>query len=547
MTSLRTSITAFFAVGALVLSACATASRAAPDQQAEVERDLIKDGGTMIATMRVYPVQFNGLHIDATMLPDTLGATLPSLVRVDRDGVVVPNKDYLESLRLVSADPQVVAYRLNPKARWSDGTPITWADLASQWRATNLTNPEYKLIAARGYEHIAGVERGADEFEAIVRFTDRFAEWKHLFTELYPRALTAAPKVFNSAWTSAPLLSAGPFKVDHLDKVAKTITLVRDATWWGEHPKLDRIILRAVPPGAEPEALGNAEIDEALIESRDELGRVEGMPGVTVRPIGSMEGFALAVFNGAPGSIAADRELRAAVARGIDRAMITKAMLAGTAAVGRQADNHIFSVTSRHYRDHSGLLPFDPADATRRLDALGWRLDGDIRRKDGRPLRLRTVLSADHPERLDTAKMIQQQLGAIGVGIDLEQVPYPAFFPQYINVGNFDLALFARGGEDARPISSAAPYYTRGSTTQLNVGRNGNERIDRLFERASRELDDDKRMALGNEIDAAIWEEAFCLPLYTSTGHYAVRAGLVNTDVTQSFQPADYTRVGFLK
>ncbi|SDM55618.1 ABC transporter family substrate-binding protein [Allokutzneria albata] len=481
------------------------------------------------------------------MLPGEPEGALPSLVRVGRHGVVVPNKDYLESFRLLSTDPQVVSYRLDPKARWSDGTPITWEDVAAQWRATNPTNPEYKLIAARGYEHIAGVERGADDFEAIVRFTDRFAERKHLFTELYPRSLTPDPKVFDTAWADAPLLSTGPFKVDHLDKVAKTITLVRDAAWWGERPKLDRIVLRAVPPGTQPEALGNGEIDEAFVETWDELVRVEGLPGTTVRPIGSMEGFALAVFNGAPGSIVADRELRAALARGIDRATITRAVLAGTAAVGRRADNHIFSVNSRYYQDHSALLTFDPAEAARRLDALGWRLDGGVRHRDGRPLRLRTVISADHPERRDTAKMIQQQLGALGVVIDIQEVAYQAYFPEYINVGNFDLALFSRGGDDARPISFAVPFYTRGSTTQLNVGHNGNERIDRLFEQASRELDDEKRMALGNEIDKAIWEEAFCLPLHTSTGHYAVRAGLVNTDVTAFFRPADYTKVGFLK
>ena len=47
------------------------------------------------------------------------------------------NTDYFTSVELTSTNPQVVTYTINPKAVWSDGTPITWEDIASQIHATS--------------------------------------------------------------------------------------------------------------------------------------------------------------------------------------------------------------------------------------------------------------------------------------------------------------------------------------------------------------------------------------------------------------------------
>ena len=59
-----------------------------------------------------------------------LRSTLPRAIRVAPDGSMTVNTDYFTNVELTSTDPQVVTYTINPKAVWSDGTPITWEDIA---------------------------------------------------------------------------------------------------------------------------------------------------------------------------------------------------------------------------------------------------------------------------------------------------------------------------------------------------------------------------------------------------------------------------------
>ena len=66
-----------------------------------------------------------------------LRATMPRAFLIAPDGSTTVNTDYFTNVELTSTDPQVVTYTINPKAVWSDGTPITWEDIASQINATS--------------------------------------------------------------------------------------------------------------------------------------------------------------------------------------------------------------------------------------------------------------------------------------------------------------------------------------------------------------------------------------------------------------------------
>ncbi len=52
-------------------------------------------------------------------------------------------------------------------------------------------------------------------------------------------------------------------------------------------------------------------------------------------------------------------------------------------------NNHIYVAGQEGYQDNS--IGFDPEEAKRELDALGWRLNGQFREKDGRKLIIRDV------------------------------------------------------------------------------------------------------------------------------------------------------------
>ena len=71
------------------------------------------------------------------------------------------NKDYLDSAELTAENPrQVVTYRINPRAVWDDGTPISESDFEAQWKALSGSNPAYRVASSSGYDQIESVARG---------------------------------------------------------------------------------------------------------------------------------------------------------------------------------------------------------------------------------------------------------------------------------------------------------------------------------------------------------------------------------------------------
>ena len=107
-----------------------------------------------------------------------------------------------------------------------------------------------------------------------------------------------------------------------------------------------------------------------------------------------------------------------------------------------------------------------------------------------------------------------------------------------------------RDGGELRWTLDAIPdnfnAESKGNAVGQNYGRIFSPQITALFEQDLAELDDNKRAAIGNQADQLIWQEVHHLPLYPSTGAYAVRATLANFGAP-GFADIDYIKAGFAK
>nr|WP_318153827.1 ABC transporter family substrate-binding protein [Streptomyces chumphonensis] len=233
------------------------------------EREQVRFGGTLRWAVDAAPVTLNAYQDDADAATDRIAAaTLPALFTLDSRGRPQLNTDYLESAEVTEREPQqVVVYRLNPKARWSDGTPLSAADFAAQWHALGGGDGGYWAARAAGYDRIHKVEPGKEEGRVRVTFARPYADWRSLFTPLYPRSVTGEPKAFNTTSRTKLPVSAGPFAVKGgtLDPTSDSVTLERNTAWWGERAKLDSLVLKAVPPAERGDALAAGELDVAEI------------------------------------------------------------------------------------------------------------------------------------------------------------------------------------------------------------------------------------------------------------------------------------------
>ena len=62
----------------------------------------------------------------------------------------VLNNQLLQSATQTSDSPQIVVYKINPKAVWSDGTPITADDFIYNWQAQS-GSPAYSDVGNGPY------------------------------------------------------------------------------------------------------------------------------------------------------------------------------------------------------------------------------------------------------------------------------------------------------------------------------------------------------------------------------------------------------------
>jgi peptide/nickel transport system substrate-binding protein len=545
---------------ALLLAACGGGKGAglAPSTQAVGSIDInpqprenLREGGDLRLPLTGLPNNYNFNQVDGTttVVSDLSGAILPTWYIGTADGGMRVNPDYATSVELTSTSPQVVTYTINPKATWSDGTPITWRDLEASWRSQNGTDPAYQVSGTSGYEDIASVTRGHDDKQAVVTFRTPFAEWQGLFSPLYPASLTGTPTGFNTAYQSTIPVTAGPFTLDSIDQTAKTVSLKRDPKWWGTPAKLDHIIFKAYDRSAVADALANNELDWYQIASDvDLLRRAQTAPGVAVRNAPSRVFWEIAL-NGAPGSVLADLRVRQAIAQGINRQDITNRMIGQIVPNAAPDGNHLYVPNTKDYRDNSDALAYDPGHAEQMLEAAGWARrgfgPGAFRTKNGQRLSLRMIYY-NAGSNLNIVKSVQNQLAQIGVDVVPQQYQGNEFDTN-ITKGNFDLVTFGWGGTTT-PLSSAVGIYAspRGDNPRQNFGRVASPEIDALFKQGIAELDDTRRAEIGNRIDRLIWQQAHSVVLYARPGTVAVRANLANFGAP-GLADIDYIDAGFVK
>ncbi|AWK11229.1 hypothetical protein DDQ41_22510 [Streptomyces spongiicola] len=241
---------------------------AVPSDIGHTGRDRVEKGGTLRWAVDSVPTTLNAFQADADSATSRVaGAVLPTLFTLDRRGRPQLNPDYLESAELVDREPkQVVLYKLNQEAVWTDGREIGAPDFVAQWRALSGRDTAYWTARNAGYERIEKIERGKSDLEVRVTFARPYADWRSLFSPLYPKETMGTPASFNDGARSELPVTAGPFALQKVDGEGGTVTLVRNPRWWGDPAKLDSIVLRAVPRDRRAAALATGDVDLAEID-----------------------------------------------------------------------------------------------------------------------------------------------------------------------------------------------------------------------------------------------------------------------------------------
>ncbi|MFJ2026486.1 ABC transporter substrate-binding protein [Streptomyces sp. NPDC087897] len=429
-----------------VLAGCSSggdeAPRGVPQDIAPTARQAVADGSTVTWAIDALPATFNAFQADADGATARITeAVLPTLFPMDRTGQPKLNPDYLESAKVIEREPkQVVLYKLNQRAVWSDGREIGAPDFVAQWRALRGKDSAFWTARNSGYERIEKIERGADDLQVRVTFSKPYADWRSLFSPLYPKEITGSPETFNDGARTTLKNTAGPFVLRGVDKAAGTVTLARSARWWGDKAKLDTLVFRAVAPKDRTKALADGALDVADIDPstadritlarRDRGGNGQPLthgPGADVSPAAALRSYAVAhgsdekaagiekaaraknrkaalayaaeqkalrafavrkslepaytqlALNGESGPLADDR-VRRAVARALDRQELAQTVLGPLGLPAKPLGSHLALEGQPGYQDGSGALGEQNTQEARALLAdAGWTRGGAAR------------------------------------------------------------------------------------------------------------------------------------------------------------------------
>ncbi|MEU0134128.1 ABC transporter family substrate-binding protein [Streptomyces sp. NPDC006296] len=441
---------ALLATGVLtipVLAGCSsggedTSSPAVPQDIAPAAREQVTDGATLTWAVDAVPTTLNAFQADAdTATTRVTGALLPTLFPMDAKGEPRLNPDYLESAKVIEQEPkQVVLYKLNQQAVWSDGREIGAPDFVAQWRALSGKDSAFWTARNAGYERIEKIERGKDDLQVRVTFSKPYADWRSLFSPLYPKEVTGSPGTFNDGARATLKNTAGPFRLRSVNKPKGTVVLDRNPRWWGNEAKLESLVFRAVEPAKRTDALEKgtvdvADIDPATANGIARAGRYGAGnggppahgPGADITPAAALRSWALAhgsdeeaaetaqaareetrkavavyaaaqkslrgfavrkslepsytqlALNGESGPLSDDR-VRRAIARTLNRQELADAVLKPLGLPAKPPGSHLALAGQPGYKDGSGALgEQDTKEARALLADAGWTPGGAVR------------------------------------------------------------------------------------------------------------------------------------------------------------------------
>ncbi|GAA5009248.1 ABC transporter family substrate-binding protein [Kitasatospora paranensis] len=516
-------------------------------------RTALRQGGTLQWGIDQLPTQWNPLQVDGAEPATTavMKALLPTFWHSDAGGGQRPDQAFLlNAQESTTAGRQTVTWTLNPKAHWSDGTPITWRDLEATWKALDGDDPAYRTSSTAGFDRVASVTRGRDDFQAVMVFDRRFSEWQAMFNNvagvpLLPAAYVDTAERFNTSFLDRIPVTAGPFKPVGIDRGAGTVTLAADPSWWGERPLLDTIVFRAMDSDVMADAFARGRVDYFDI-GPDAVGyrATRAVPGAEVRKAGGPNVRVLAL-NGRSAPLS-DPAVRRAVLRAVDRESIARADLQGLDWTYVPMNNHFLVPGQNGYRDNSaGLSQYDPAAAEQALDEAGWRRTGDsrIRAKDGQSLTLRLVVPTGSILAANESAQLVQMLGAVGVKVSVEARPTADFFDSSLGRHDFDLTLYST-------LGTPFPATSSSGTFQQNAGGNpsqvGSTALDRALGDAASATGTEAEYEAINSADAEAWQVAGMVPLYQRPALFGVRRYLANLGAT-GLSDTVYENIGFQK
>lgn len=518
-----------------------------------------KTGGTLIYGFEgAFPVNLLGLIAagNSTSTGYMMIQVMPEPYHITPNFEVVPNNDLVvgDPTSAVTNGKQVVTYRLNPAAKWSDGTPISAEDFAFSYEVQRSADPADggcpALLSTTGYDQMESVEGSDNDKTVTVTYKTPYADWRSSFTQqqLLPAHIMkkadakATCDTITKGWATKDgvPVSGGPWKVDkaNVDVGKKTITLTPNENYWGDKPKLDRIVFQSIgnDPGTSVKALRSNEIQ--MIYPQPQLDLVKNVKDLEPQ-ITSKTSFGLSfehIDMNTRNYHLAQLPVRQAIATALDRPALVSATVGQFDSRAKVLDNRVYVNNQPEYKANNGgkYAKADVAAAKQLLEGGGYKLGADgVYAKEGKRLELELMTTQNNSLRENTIDVVTQQLKPAGIAI--KKFLNPDIFegkekPRSLEGGQFDMALFAWVSSPYTSSTKSIYQSVKGDAQGQNYTHGNDPEVDQLMNQAVLQTDPAKAADLWNQVDTQLWGNMFTLPLYQKPTFLAYSSNFAGVD-----------------
>lgn len=427
----------------------------------------------------------------------------------------------------ISEDHLTYTFRLKKNIRWQDGHLFTAKDVLFSYE--RIQDPKVDAAPLRNYY------RDIEKLDVIDDYTIRYRYRIPYFRALefcggipiVPAHLFSKGEDFNQHPIGRRPLGMGPYKLLRWN-TGEEIVLVPNEDYWGEKPRLKRIIFRIISDStAALQVLKNGGLDlmslrpiQWMKQTQNKRFEKNFRKLKYYTPSYSYIGWNLRK------SLFEDRRVRQAMTMLVDREMILKEVLFGLGTIVEGP----FYIKSPEYNQQIKPYPYDPKAAVNLLKSAGWEdhdRDG-ILDKDGVPFSFEFLISAGSKFGELLATVLQEDLKDVGIRMNIRKLEW-AVFIQEIDEHRFDACTLAWSlGWESDP-------YQLWHSSQTDKGSNyvgfKNAEADHIIETARQEFDAEKRRRLFHRFHEIVHEEQPYTFLFTTEALVAVARRFENVQV----------------
>ena len=450
-----------------------------------------KKGGTLTFARSVAPTQLDPANSIIAGDVYTLDKIFEPLYVTSPGGQLIP---WLAESHETSADGLTWTFNLRPGVKFSDGTPLTPADVVFSIKreAANKNGPlsfldfAIKTIKAQGSNKVV--------------FT-LSAPWAPFLSDISVFANAIMPANFGGksekAFFAKPI-GTGPFVLDSFTP-SSNLTLKRNPHYWqAGKPYVDAVQINYV--GDDNQRVlqvqsGQAHIIDSVPPAN--VAALKKASGVSVGLFAAWE-VDLLVFNEKLPQFA-DRHVRRAITYAIDRPALVAATSFGTAKPG----GSFFPPSLQYYDPHTPVLAFSLAAAKAEL----------AKSKYPHGFATKLLISGGVQKWAEFAAIIQQSLAPLNIKVTIDSPDNTAFHTQFEGF-NYDMFIDYAINDisDCDEMASFELDFKSGGSSSYWSSYN-NPVVTALVSKAEAEFNTTKRAALYSKIQATVAQDAPFVPL----------------------------------